>query len=263
MPEIPDVTPGDETEALWANLIRSRTMMRYTNQAALDAGEPSPDPGRIAYVIDEAVAKLYTGTEWAPVAAVVALMGNGTVDEPSHSFESDPDTGMYRQGADQIAFTAGGTKAFFIGGGGYVATGGDAGSAVIRTLPGSQAQPVYTFEGDLDTGIWRTANRMHFGVGNADFLRLWNSGGTLVVESSAIYDLTTGSAANLHISSSTQLRRSTALAVLAEPVETATLDARLTSAGVAANADGDDELNVVAVLSELLDRIEALEAAIP
>lgn len=37
---------------------------------------------------------------------------NGSVSVPSHSFVNDPDTGMYRQGADSIGFTAAGVELF-------------------------------------------------------------------------------------------------------------------------------------------------------
>jgi hypothetical protein len=45
------------------------------------------------------------------VRALVALrLTDGTVAEPAATFESDPDTGLRRAGADQIGFVAGGTQ---------------------------------------------------------------------------------------------------------------------------------------------------------
>ena len=68
MPEIVNVTPGEDTEATWGNAIRDRAVMRYANDAARDASEPAPQPGRICYILDSEEFQLFNGTDWVSVS---------------------------------------------------------------------------------------------------------------------------------------------------------------------------------------------------
>lgn len=43
---------------------------------------------------------------------------NGDIDNPAFTFESDPNTGMYRLGADQLAFSTGGVANLIVDGAG-------------------------------------------------------------------------------------------------------------------------------------------------
>lgn len=68
---------------------------------------------------------------------------NGTPSDPSYTFSSDSNTGMYLPGGDLLGFTAGGGERFRV-----TITG-------VRTLAnGSAATPAYTFNNDPDTGTF-------------------------------------------------------------------------------------------------------------
>lgn len=54
----------------------------------------------------------YDGTSFqiqSPTASTIGLFGNGSAGNPSISFASDPNTGVFRVGPDDLGFTAGGT----------------------------------------------------------------------------------------------------------------------------------------------------------
>ena len=72
MSEIIDVIPGGDVESTWGNLIKDRTLMRYSNQAALDGSILTPNAGDFAYVIDEQAVKVWTGAAWITFALQVA-----------------------------------------------------------------------------------------------------------------------------------------------------------------------------------------------
>ena len=83
--------------------------------------------------------------------------GSGSAGTPSFSFVSDEDTGMYQSAVDSIAFSVGGTYRF-----GVNATRFDV-DVPIETVSGSNANPAYSFDGDEDTGMYRsTANTIGF-----------------------------------------------------------------------------------------------------
>jgi hypothetical protein len=76
------------------------------------------------------------------------LASDGAVGTPSITFTSDPNTGIYNIGADQIGFTTNGTCRLDIGT-----------SAMMSTLQfsnavGSAGAPAYSFTGDLDSGVY-------------------------------------------------------------------------------------------------------------
>lgn len=83
------------------------------------------------------------GASWSEsISAAFPLLGpNGTSTEPTYSFVSDPDTGLYRSGANQLSAAAGGNEsARFVDNG-------------IQSATGTLANPTYSFIGDPDTGI--------------------------------------------------------------------------------------------------------------
>lgn len=54
---------------------------------------------------------VFDGTSWA---AFKPSFGNGTAAAPAYSFASDPDTGMYRNAANQLGFATGGAERFLL-----------------------------------------------------------------------------------------------------------------------------------------------------
>jgi len=69
---------------------------------------------------------------------------NGTAAAPIYSRSTDPNTGMYFSGADQLSFSEGGTEALRI-------TNNDR----IRALNGSAALPTWSFINDSNIGMYR------------------------------------------------------------------------------------------------------------
>lgn len=73
---------------------------------------------------------------------------DGSVGTPSYSFTADPNTGIYRVGADYMGFSAGGDFAFAVLNQGTLAQ--------VVADDGSVAFPIYSFDSDRDTGFYRT-----------------------------------------------------------------------------------------------------------
>ena len=68
----------------------------------------------------------------------------GTATNPSISFTSDPNTGIYRPAADEIGFTTNGQVKLVI----------DVDGQLEANAIGSESIPTYTFSSDSDTGIY-------------------------------------------------------------------------------------------------------------
>lgn len=80
------------------------------------------------------------------------LAVDGTAALPEYSFTSDPNTGFYRVGTDQIGVSTNGTLRLTI----------DAAVAFVGTLPwrgpaGTAGAPTFSFSGDTNTGIFSDA----------------------------------------------------------------------------------------------------------
>jgi hypothetical protein len=78
----------------------------------------------------------------------------GSAGAPSITFDSDPNTGIYRSAAETITFTTSGTDRFSI----TTTSMGSPTTGGIRLLSanGTEAAPAFNFSGDTDTGMYRT-----------------------------------------------------------------------------------------------------------
>lgn len=74
---------------------------------------------------------------------------NGSASSPTFTFDSDTNTGMYRDGTDSISFATGGTQRLDIDGGGIK------GKVPFSGPFGSAGAPGFSFDGDTDTGFFR------------------------------------------------------------------------------------------------------------
>ncbi len=80
---------------------------------------------------------------------------DGTAAVPSYTFASDPDTGVYRVGANSLGFTCGGSNRGTISSaGGLTMTGSVNGSRVYTTTAGTAAAPSLSLSTDGDTGLY-------------------------------------------------------------------------------------------------------------
>lgn len=91
------------------------------------------------------------------------LTSDGTNSLPAVAFASDPDTGIYRVGANVIDIAAGGTRILDIS-----TAGAELRSGVLAMTDGTAALPSITFSSDLDTGLYsRGANDLGFTTAGA------------------------------------------------------------------------------------------------
>ena len=91
---------------------------------------------------------------------------DGTAAAPSISFGDDPDTGMYRVGADVLGFSVGGNGVFRATSNGFYVD-----------IDGSAANPAIGFNDDPDTGMYRPgADQIGFTVGGSLTFKVASAG---------------------------------------------------------------------------------------
>src|SRR5690606_18848458 len=94
------------------------------------------------------------------VEAVSFFADAGSAVSPSISFASDPDTGMYRSGSNELSFSVGGAMIL------QMTAGRVDINDALRILNGSAANPAIRFINDPDTGIYRaTTNAVGIATG--------------------------------------------------------------------------------------------------
>lgn len=73
----------------------------------------TPAEGWRAYDQDANERLLWDGAAWTTAVSGSSFLAvNGTAGAPSHSFASDPDTGMYRNAANELGFSTNGSERF-------------------------------------------------------------------------------------------------------------------------------------------------------
>jgi hypothetical protein len=113
----------------------------------------SPNMGAY-YVSANRWALVVNGASKIDMANTVTLMRNqvrfsdGSAASPSVSFESDPDTGVFRIGTDQLGFATTGIQRL------NIATLAIVSSLPFRGVNGSTAAPTFSFSSDSNTGIF-------------------------------------------------------------------------------------------------------------
>lgn len=179
--------------------------------------------------IEDAIEDIADGT-WSDPAAISATIDvdgvtvdAGTAGSPSIAFQTDPDTGLYRSAANTIAITAGGTARLTVSSTlmtmGVDITRGTSDYSPRITNGNSASTPGYSFYNDLDTGMYRYgANQLGFAGSGTLILRLDPSTGLYSV---LVYNVTTGSAANVNVASGGLMARSTSAAKYKTNIETA------------------------------------------
>ena len=79
MAEIPDVAGGETITSAFTNNVKNRTVMRYANQAALDASIPVPIEGDMAFLQAENDVVFYANGAWFTVFTVAGGTINGAL----------------------------------------------------------------------------------------------------------------------------------------------------------------------------------------
>lgn len=147
----------------------SRTIITFiaepeTNTSALSAtqtafefawGDDAVGWGKGTIDLYVGLTQLSTATQW--------LLNSGhDAAAPPLAFLLDEDTGIYRHTTNSLGFSTLGVSR------GWISSAGDwrighentTGKAVIRSAEGSASSPTYTFEGDLDTGMYRVGTNV-------------------------------------------------------------------------------------------------------
>ena len=125
---------------------------------------------------------------------------DGSASAPVISFFNDPDTGIYRVGANRFGFTLGGTHVAEFNGGKLRTATAATGSPEILfgSSTGDATNPVYSFQGDSNTGMFRSASDvLAWTTGGTTRMTLSNTEHTLAAGLDYLgQPSTTGSAAN-------------------------------------------------------------------
>lgn len=117
---------------------------------------------------------------------------DGTVALPAYSFSNDADTGIYRVAGNNLRVTAGNLDICGFGNGAGIAIMQPFG-VINAVTDGTAGAPVYSFNNDADTGVYRVgANELGFAAGAArqlsvrvnsvDFYTAGAGGGTLAAQ---------------------------------------------------------------------------------
>lgn len=97
----------------------------------------------------------------------LVLAADGSTSNPSFSFFTDPDTGIYSSSTNAMGFVAGGGVEFTLGDG-YLQGRDSAQSVYIRSVTGSVSAPQYSFRSDGDTGMyWYGTDQVALTAGGA------------------------------------------------------------------------------------------------
>ena len=141
----------------------------YSFQADTDTGMYRPGTDQMGFVTAGVQRFLINNTTLQGVGTGAPLItsGVGAVSFPAFTFIGDSDTGMYRVGANVVGFATGASLRLQLSAT-TLATTGATGSLLIRTdIAGTAADPLYSFWGDSDTGIYRVGvNQFGISVGN-------------------------------------------------------------------------------------------------
>lgn len=127
----------------------------------------APKVGWRAWVEDESILARWDGSAWLNL---VGSAGNGSAAAPTYSFASDPDTGMYRNAANELGFATGGSERFKIGNSQIITSTGD----VLFNNAGSNSQATLNKDAAGDNSIlnFQTGFTHHASIGlqgNNDF----------------------------------------------------------------------------------------------
>lgn len=182
------------------NVIRSAALgqIDVTPQVSSDGVTPT----QTVYINDDTYADathLY-GTVYAGDGMDYVYARSGSASLPSLSLVDDKDTGIYRVGADRLGFTLGGTHVAEFNAGKLRTATSATGSPelLFGSSTGSASAPVYSFQGDDNTGMFRSASDvLAWTTGGTTRMTLSNTEHTLAA---GVHYLgqpsTTGSAAN-------------------------------------------------------------------
>jgi hypothetical protein len=150
----------------------------------------APASGDYLPIVDISEAAAASKNKRITIEELMRGAPNGTAAAPSIAFESDPNTGIYSPGADQLAISTNGTGRLFVGSDGSVGVGGsnlatvpllvqDTGNGVViqNTASGNYAIGLLAGTGSQDAYVYQRASApLIFGTSNTERMRLDSSG---------------------------------------------------------------------------------------
>ena len=111
--------------------------------------------------------------------AGVFQVPDGSSGAPSLSFNSDPDTGIYRITGNMFAFATGGVRRMYVYDAGFVP------EVAVRFLDGLAATPALTFDLDTDTGFYRWGSDAFGATSGGAVVMSWRLGQSRITDGSA------------------------------------------------------------------------------
>lgn len=145
-------------------------LVNYAAKDALSTGDPAKKI--LGTEVSAELAAVQTAIASKYDAGDIVLSADGAPGTPGVAFNSDPDTGMYRGGANAMEFSAGGASVLGL------TTGQVQPRAVVIGVDGTVSAPSYSFSSDLDTGFYRIgANDFLATSGNLNVAEFLNNGG--------------------------------------------------------------------------------------
>ena len=140
----------------------------------------TPASGDYLPIVDISEAAAASKNKRITIEELMRGVPDGTAAAPGIAFETDPNTGIYSPGADQLAVATNGVARL------TTSTTAVSSSLAIDHPLGAVGTPSITFTGDLNTGIWSpTADTIAFSEGGTEAMRIDSSGRLLVGTSSA------------------------------------------------------------------------------
>jgi len=120
---------------------------------------------------DPATNTAISGSAAANLRLNTGYFDDGTASAPSITFDSDPNTGIWRAGAETISFTTAGTNRFNLSTASFASP--QTGGIRLTYANGTAAAPAFNFSGDADTGMYRTgADGLGFSTGGTAALTI-------------------------------------------------------------------------------------------
>ena len=125
---------------------------------------------------DPATNTAISGSAAANLRLNTGYFDDGTAGAPSITFDSDPNTGIWRAGAETISFTTAGTNRFNLSTASFASP--QTGGIRLTYANGTAAAPAFNFSGDADTGMYRTgADGLGFSTGGTVALTIADNQG--------------------------------------------------------------------------------------
>jgi hypothetical protein len=104
----------------------------------------APATGDLLPIVDISEAAAADKNKKITYGELLASAPDGSAAAPSFSFDSDPNSGIYSSGADQVSFATNGTERFRV----------DSAGQLKAVSLGTAAAPTFSFTGDPNTGIY-------------------------------------------------------------------------------------------------------------